>query len=375
MRYFCIVDKSFGESHSFVDGMLKQYVLPRDAGSCVVYAKAQGGFESSSFDSRFSIEMSVARKGFGRIVLPIFVLKYFVSVFGFKERTAVFIRNEPLVVFVFSLLKLVFPQRLFLIFQSSFPHEIYSGNVLSRFLARVFMRMALARCDQVVVVSEGAKNRILTTLAKGFNGKVSVIPLCCDFESGLLERSISGDLKFVYVGSYARLRQLDVVVFALFKVMEAGGRFRVDFYGMSRQEFVREYPLADSCVLALEERGFLSFCGRVGRGDIPGILGRYDVGLNLIPPIPVYVESSSTKLGEYLSQGLPVISSKGIPYHEDVHRNEMLGWLVDFSMESIAGKILEVIKNGRPEVARRHADCRKYVDLHLRYTAYAACLP
>src|SRR5690606_16258214 len=102
--------------------------------------------------------------------------------YSIQKDVVVFVRNEPLVLFFFCLLKRFLSKRFYLVFQSSFPHELYSGNKFSRPIALYLFKTALVNCDRLLVVSGRARERVLRYTKSFSLENISVIPLCCDLD-------------------------------------------------------------------------------------------------------------------------------------------------------------------------------------------------
>jgi glycosyltransferase involved in cell wall biosynthesis len=226
---------------------------------------------------------------------------------------------------------------------------------------------AVPKCLRVLVVNEGAIPRIRKYSE---DVEICVVPLCCDFEfSGATEEGFKeGAISFVYVGTFDPLRRLDIVLQA-FASVAARRNFVVDFIGGEREALCLDETTAVAIDL-LQKKGMLNFWPKLPRAEVRERIASADVGVNLIPPLDVYRESSSTKLGEYLSQGIPVISSLGIPYHHQIHGFGDVGWLVLFDASSLGSAIEGAIDLGRERLASYREACLKVVGERLRYEAY-----
>ena len=183
----------------------------------------------------------------------------------------------------------------------------------------------------------------------------------------------SGVIKFIYVGTYARLRGLDVVIKSFGSVFDFVD-FELQMYGGTITDFLDEYPETNEIIHLMMDRGSIKFMGRVSRVEIQEAISRCDVGLNLIPPIEQYFESSSTKIGEYLSQGIPAISSNSIPYHHQIHAHGDIGWMCDFNQDSIRSILLEIISGGRGYIEKKRDGCLGVYKNYLNYDSYKSLI-
>lgn len=368
MTYICFVDKSYGDAHSFVDGMLQGALLSKYPDTRVYFYRS--GEAAGDACSPFS------RKGFGRLLHPFWcAYKVRAKIQRGVRGCTVFVRNEFLVLLILCVVRRLLRWDVRVCFQSSFPHELYSGSIITRAVSRAILRVCLPRIERIYVVSEAAKERLARYLGSS-TVSVDVIPLCTDFvvNAGIRTSSSRGR-RFVYIGTFSASRSLDALINAFVEVLDSyNGSCFLTFYGGDKTDFLKEYPALSRSVNALEQRGVLQFCGRISRENIPEALNNHDVGLNYVPIIPMYVESSSTKLGEYLGSGLPVISTAQIPYHEYIHGLGNVGWLVaDDSVAALVSLIHEVLHVSEEtlaqmsvcagEVARRNLNYHGYLDL------------
>ena len=336
---FCVVDKESGTSHSFVDGMLLGEARNVISGPVrVVYAKGRQVVKEEGV-----VVSPFGRKKAGRVLYPLWALKYYLRNFNSGRRPAVFIRNGLVALCIFVIFKRLFGFNFSIFFQSSFPHEEFGDSILVGKVAKILLSISVPNCSKVFVVNNGAVARMRKYSS---SVPIHVIPLCCDFEAREDDLERVGPLRFIYVGTFSKKRQLGVVLSAFLEVSKSKD-FELYMYGGSEDELIVQYPEFREEISSLLSTGFLVVGGAIDRNEIPRVISECDVGLNLIPPVPMYLESSSTKLGEYLSQRVCVISSKGIPYHDEIHARCDVGWVVDFSVKGIANKISSIIEGGR----------------------------
>lgn len=375
--YYFVVDKTYGDSHSFVDGMLIKYIVPGSDKAFVYYAKNKDFDNCNSEKKSYAIESIYSRAGVEKIFFSFASLVSYFKLFKLTKCN-VFIRNEPLVLFLFVIAKFFLRDRVYLIFQNSFPHEVgvLSKPTLRERIAKKLMALSLSSVDEVFLVSNDAIERIRSYKLKT-SCKVKVIPLCSDFNisySGFCKNYL--EKKFVYSGTFSSSRQLDVVIKAFYKLsllLDNKIDWVLDFYGGTQKQFFDNYPNVHAELNFLLSSNKLRFHGKVNREQLESLLEGYDIGINLIPPLAIYKESSSTKLGEYLSKGLPVLSSNGIPYHEKVHSLSNVGWLCAFHEENIFTSLREILSldnftlnkmsSNSKEVALENLGYEKYLEV------------
>jgi glycosyltransferase involved in cell wall biosynthesis len=247
-----------------------------------------------------------------------------------------FVRNDPAM-----LLAAAFARRFAdrLVFQSSFPHEWYSGGSVKLALGRLLYRIAGRRVDAVTGVSPLGVKRAAQFCPRAQLGPH--IPLLNDFSTpyaGMVDLSREGiGLRFIYIGAHSTGRRMGTVLAAVVMALRQGSLSRFFFVGAKETEIAELRALPD--VSEWVGKGRISITGPVPRGEIPALLSRADVGMSLIPPIPVYVESSPTKLAEYLGAGLLVLATRGIPMQEEFVDRSGAGVLVDWDVTAMSRAI------------------------------------
>ena len=338
-----LVDKAWPPRHSFVDGMLAGEAA-READIrlrlCVSFARADD-IQPRRYKSATCLPGLYPRRGSGRtrnLLAALKLLRYQIRrEQGRGNRIVLFVRNDPIYLLAASLLRAQVDR---LVFQSSFPHEEYSGHAIKRGVARLLYRLAGRGVDVVTGVSPEGVARAQRLCPAAEAG--SHIPLLADLpapDQGL-SRDINPDSGpvFVYIGTHGPGREMETVLGSIVGAVAQGavGRFR--FIGASEEDEIRLRKVGG--IENLIERGIVRFERPVPRHDIPRILADCDIGLSLIPPKPVYYESSPTKLAEYMGADLVVMASRGIPMQERFVMESNGGLLVDWDVVAIAEGIL-----------------------------------
>lgn len=369
-RFFFVVDKNYGTSHSFVDGLIKKYILPLNKKNRIYYAKRNKGkiINHDASDSAI-IESNYSRNGIERIFFSVSSIFYFIKNFNKNDNNEVFIRNEVLALFFFSSIKFFCPNLYSLSFQNSFPHETFKGRKIKSIFAKLLINISLKKVDKIYVVSNLAADRI-KRYPLNANTQIFIIPLCTDFPL-IKEKSYSNKnlIKFVYIGTFYKLRRLDLLIQAFYSLKQQTGyrKWRLDFFGGDLSDFIDNYPETSGIINELILLNLVKFHGFVKREDLHSTIDDFDVGINLIPPTKMYLESSSTKLGEYLARGLPVLSNLEIPFHKYVYSKGDIGWLCNFSIESIQTEILKILKTDDNQYSLKSETGLKIVREHLNY--------
>lgn len=368
--YFFIVDKEYGTSHSFIEGMIKKYLISSNNKSLIFFAKRTKNNIQKPILHNNSIESLFKRKGIQKILFSFNAFSYFLRNYP-SEGNEVFIRNELVALLIFAYYKKIAPKKYTLSFQSSFPHEEASGNYLKTLVAKSIMSLSLNQTDKLYVVSDLAAKRLKKYISKQ-DIPIHIIPLCSDFPIRTIPVKRSGNLvKFVYIGTFSYLRQLDLLIKSFYQLKTEGVvNWRLEFYGGNKDEFITQYPKMKLVVHELLNLDLINFNSALKREDLVRELDQYHVGINLIPPIDLYLESSSTKLGEYMSRGLPVLSNCEIPYHQSIYSKGDIGWFCSFTQQSINIALKKIINSSNDDIENKSLNSLKVARDTLNYQAY-----
>ncbi|SDS44138.1 Glycosyltransferase involved in cell wall bisynthesis [Halopseudomonas litoralis] len=340
----CFLDKGSPPTHSFVDGILASH-FPIESNATVLLfvskdKKALG--KPYRYLNAICLPVLYQRRGLGRILN--FPLVFYLTLRYVRKSNAtgrgltVFVRNDPVFLSAVSALKLFYK---FLVFQSSFPHEEYSGGAFKKFIARKLINLASPKVDSILGVSPAGVERIRKLVPQAL--KSAYIPLLPDEEFQLQSTAgmyVHAPLIFIYIGTHERGRGLDVVLKGIAAAVDAGLQAKFVFLGGAKHDI--DQLLIEPDVEDLVSKEVLSFIGKVDRKEVPGYLQRSDVGLCLIPPAPVYYEASPTKLAEYMGSGLAVLANYGIPLQEQFVKESGSGILCDFDVLSISNSLMAI---------------------------------
>ena len=145
-------------------------------------------------------------------------------------------------------------------------------------------------------------------------------------------------VRFLYLGSIARIRKLEQIIAAVRQMTATTESFRLDFIGPD---------VADGYYHELIEKmgltRFINMLPPVAYDRVPDIVTRYDVALTIVPESPMDWQYQPTIKGvEYRALGMPVIASDFAPNRELVE-HEVNGLLVENTAEDIAAAMLRFV--------------------------------
>jgi glycosyltransferase involved in cell wall biosynthesis len=362
-RAVAILDKTFPPEEAFIDGLLCPRSRSSDARIYALVTGVPGTARVRRWHGSPCLGMLPRRRGRGRFTGAIHVLGALIML---KRRwrgasdVTILARNDPgyLVAALLGRTLLGFGR---VVYQTTFPHEEESAGSLKGAVMTWVLRRTLSRVDCVIVGTPDARAR-LDALAP--TRDAVFIPMCLNGDFLGLDRvPLEGPVRFLYSGTHLANRRLEVIFEAAWIAYRRGAPFTITSIGATEDELLALRRFEATRVL--EEHGVLTLSGRIPRGAMPEVMRGHHVGLSLLPPDPLFVESTPTKLIEYLGAGLPILASTGIPFQEHAIRESLGGTLVPFETEAMACAI-EITCEQRDELPARGRRGYAYARDHLR---------
>lgn len=145
-------------------------------------------------------------------------------------------------------------------------------------------------------------------------------------------------VSFIYIGSLARWRQLELLLEAATLVRRETKRFRIVFLG---HDFSEGYY--SSVIQRLDLNDIVSIQPPIPYEDVPKAVLRHDVALAYVPELPADWQYHPTlKILEYRALGMPIIATDFLPNRELVIDGDN-GVLVKNTAEDISQAMLRFI--------------------------------
>lgn len=237
------------------------------------------------------------------------------------------------------------------VFQYSFPKGFYYKN--SKKLSYAFIKIEdkianyiIKKADFVLPISKGMKQKLMDCGIP--NKKMMPLPLGANVKQfspenkkNLREKyQLNKKTIFLYIGTLDRSRRLEIIINAFSKVVKFKNDVCLLVVGSGNSEndlkkITRELKLDDNVI----------FTGKISYFNIPDHIFTADICLSPIPPLPIFVISSPTKLFEYMALEKPIIGNKGIIEQEEVLNESKGGLLVNFDADSFADAMIELLKD------------------------------
>jgi glycosyltransferase involved in cell wall biosynthesis len=260
------------------------------------------------------------------------------------------------------------------LFQSSYPLDAHHKSFFKRIAHRGLIRVASRGVTGVLAVSPLGLERARALCSPRAHGLV--VPLLSDLpQSPNANEALWGgtieSVRFIYAGTHAPRRRLDIVLEGVVAALEEGIDAAFLFVGGKEQEVEL---LREACeIQAWERSGRIRFLNAVPRPELPSLLSGADVGMSLVPRTDVNREMSPTKLAEYLGAGLAVLASHGVDVQEFIVNQSDAGILVNFNVDDIHNGISFI--SARPDwVLEAKVRGEQFAKKHLRYSAYVPAL-
>lgn len=87
------------------------------------------------------------------------------------------------------------------------------------------------------------------------------------------------------------------------------------------------------------------------KDELLDLIASADIGVSILPDIPIFNTSIPVKILDYYSSAIPCIMTNNAN-NKELFENNKEAWYCDFSLDSIANKINEILKLSKEEVAQ-----------------------
>lgn len=179
-------------------------------------------------------------------------------------------------------------------------------------------------------------------------GKIFPLPMCVNTKRFFPNQKIQQlktkyDLQnkktFIYIGTMAKIRHLDIIVRAFFLVKKEikNSKMLMVGDGSGKEEL-------EHLTMNLKMESDIIFTGEVPYSEVPKYICLADIGLSPIPPLFIYKMSSPSKMLEYMASGIPVVGNREILDMRNIISKSKCGILVDFDAKSFATAMITLIK-------------------------------
>lgn len=183
---------------------------------------------------------------------------------------------------------------------------------------------------------------------KDVKTRTFVIPSAIDPE--VLHENIQHEGKekrFFYAGTLDKLREFETVLDAFNEVSSDNFKIMISTKDpIYTKEMLEKYPGLEKNIEVYDAKS---------KTELLNLIAKADIGLSLLPDIPLFNTSTPVKIMDYYSSAVPCIMSKN-ENNESIFQDNSTAWLCDFDKESIKNKLNEIINLSKEEVAKVGVD-------------------
>jgi glycosyltransferase involved in cell wall biosynthesis len=253
------------------------------------------------------------------------------------------------------------------------------SNPLFRAVYRYFKRREaefLAKADHIVSLTEEGKRILLERNA--VRAPITVIPCCVDFDvfPPVQASDRAAARRLLGIPAEAKVAAYLGSVGSWYMAGEMLDFLRVQLKRNPSAMFliVTREPAAEIVALA-ETRGIAAehlIVRPASRAEVPKLLAAADYGLFFIKPVFSKKASSPTKMGEFLSLELPIVTNGNVGDVERIVGETGAGVVVGDFTEDSYGAALDALERLGPDMVRWRAAARRWFDLDTGVERYDA---
>ncbi|MEA2019259.1 MAG: glycosyltransferase [Campylobacterota bacterium] len=149
--------------------------------------------------------------------------------------------------------------------------------------------------------------------------------------------------RFIYEGTLDKLREFDVILDAFSKVESNKWHLSISTLDTKyANELMDKYKNIKDNILIINARD---------KDELLDIISKADVGISLLPDIPVYNTSVPIKTFDYYSSAVPTIMTN-TAHASGIFKDNIDAWFCGFSSQSIKQKIEYITTLSKDEVAK-----------------------
>lgn len=329
------VDKEYPPRHSFVDGFLCSEIFKKKNITNLLIVNSNTKIPPSKYLNVICFSIFSGRKYLKRITNFFTAFIFLKKVIKKKKIKIIFIRNDIMIL----ISSIFFKNKVKIIFQQSFPFENdRSINFFKRFIYKTLLKIFLKYVYKVIVISELSKKRLSYTKVE--NNKFIIIPLLNSYfgQNKIYKLPNKNEkLNFVYIGSLSKLRNTEFWL-DCFNSASKKCNFKITIFSTDENEKEKVQEL--DCYKRLKQNNMINIFDKIDRDILNLKLPSFDVGISLIPPSQIYLESAPTKLTEYMYAGLALLANNEIIFQKNIISNSFSGELCNWNKVDITNKII-----------------------------------
>lgn len=354
-KFLYITDQSEFSDNSFIGPLFEKYLTKHFDIDIIYFSKTKTSFEKIS-ENKFLLPKENKKT---------IIESLEANNFNLKDYTYVAVRNDT------KILKQVLAKRSTygykVPFRLSFPKRIAKlqideannkksyFDIISNKLQLMQETSLINDCDIFLPTTRKMRDDYL----KDVKTRTFVIPSAIDPEA--LHENIQHEGKekrFFYAGTLDKLREFETVLDAFNEVSSDDFKIMISTKDpVYTKEMLENYPNLKDNIEVYDAKS---------KTELLNLIAKADIGLSLLPDIPLFNTSTPVKIMDYYSSAVPCIMSKN-ENNESIFEDNNSAWLCEFDKESIKSKLNEIISLSKDEVAsvgvngqKRLLDFRNY---------------
>ena len=338
-KFLYITDQNEFSDNSFIGPLFEKYLTKHFDIDIIYFSKTKTSFEKideNKFlfpkEQKKTIIESLESNGF-----------------NLKDYTYVAVRNDT------KILKQVLAKRSVygykVPFRLSFPKRIAKlqideannkksyFDIISNKIQLLQETSLINDCDIFLPTTRKMRDDYL----KDVKTRTYVIPSAIDPE--VLHENIQhegNEKRFFYAGTLDKLREFETVLDAFNEVSSENFKIMISTKDPEYSKIMLEkYPNLKDNIEIYDAKT---------KKELLNLIAKADIGLSLLPDIPLFNTSTPVKIMDYYSSAVPCIMSKN-ENNESIFDDNKTAWLCDFDKDSIKSKLNEIISLSKDDVA------------------------
>ena len=364
MKILLLIDRKFPLSHAFLETVYLDILNNKGYDIVFVLRSSERSEKKQEvFHNNVKFHVLPNRGGLGLLKYAVHLLdiQALVSLIRVEKPDIIHVRNDPIMALIAAYFK--WKYSIPFVFQLSFLKEeqaIYQaqkklyGNRVSNYMIAVTGKLLrtlifnvadlifpISDCMQTYLLELGVPDRKMVSIPLGGDTQINLEKISVD--EVIKEHELQDNKVLIYLGDMSKIRNPEFILYTFALVRRKIPNVKLLMVGEGREpeDLIHLKSVANNMGLQKD----VIFTGQISRSQVPKYIKAADIGLSPIPPTLFYEVSSPTKLMEYLTFETPVVCNIEIPEQKKIILESHGGVCVDYSEESFARAILDILSN------------------------------